>query len=236
MLLFVAGLITMSCLTLSVLNADDGRDALLYQVDIFLPPKKGRDETADILHIKETVKDLSDIDVLFSFKELGNPRIILVLDVEKACSWSQLTDFLLSKGYEYRVTSLYHVSDFAQELGVNLTGDLWATSFENHRLVMDRVVFPERGLSTLEYNEMLEWTLERDAALARSGQQMTMFRALGEYPLELIYFGAVTQHRIEEYEEYLHGPRDFENVLQESKTLIITQDSAKETNPMRNAV
>ncbi|XP_046371139.2 uncharacterized protein LOC124145435 isoform X3 [Haliotis rufescens] len=169
MLLFVAGLITMSCLTLSVLSADDGRDALLYKVDIFLPPNEGRDEIADILHIQETVKDLSDIDVLFSFKELGNPRIIL-------------------------------------------------------------------GLSTLEYNEMLEWTLERDAALARSGQQMTMFRALGEYPLELIYFGAVTQHRIEEYEEYLHGPRDFENVLQESKTLIITQDSAKETNPMRNAV
>ncbi|XP_046371154.2 uncharacterized protein LOC124145435 isoform X2 [Haliotis rufescens] len=213
MLLFVAGLITMSCLTLSVLNADDGRDALLYQVDIFLPPKKGRDETADILHIKETVKDLSDIDVLFSFKELGNPRIILVLDVEKACSWSQLTDFLLSKGYEYRVTSLYHVSDFAQELGVNLTSDLWATSFENHRLVMGRVVYPERGLSTLEYNEMLKWTLERDAAIVRFGQQMAVFRTLADYPLELIYFGPATQHRVEEYEEYVHRARNYEDVV-----------------------
>ncbi|XP_071108622.1 uncharacterized protein [Haliotis cracherodii] len=213
MLLFVAGLISMSCVTLSVLSANDGRDALLYKVDIFLPPKEGRDEIADILHIQETVKDLSDIDVLFSFKELGNPRIILVLDVEKACRWPKLTGFLSSKGYEYRVTSLYHVSDFAQELGVNLSSDLWATSFENHRLVMDRVVFPEKDLSTLEYNEMLKWTLERDAAIARTGQQMTVFRALGEYPLELIYFGPVTQHRIEEYEEYLHGPRDFENVL-----------------------
>ncbi|XP_071108626.1 uncharacterized protein [Haliotis cracherodii] len=213
MLLFVAGLITMSCLTLSVLSANDGRDALLYKVDIFLRPKEGRDEIADILHIQETVKHLSDIDVLFSFKELGNPRIILVLDVEKACSWSQLTDFLSSKGYEYRVTSLYHVSDFAQELGVNLTSDLWATSFENQRLVMGRVVYPDRGLSTLEYNEMLKWTLERDAAIVRFGQQMAVFRTLADYPLELIYFGPATQHRVEEYEEYVHRARNYEDVV-----------------------
>ncbi|XP_048242231.1 uncharacterized protein LOC124127637 [Haliotis rufescens] len=213
MLLFVAGLITMSCLTLSVLCADDGRDALLYQVDIFLPPKEGRDETADILHIKETVKHLSDIDVLFSFKELGNPRIILVLDVEKACSWPQLTGFLSSKGYEFSVTSLYYDSDFAQELGVNMTKDMLASSFRNRDLLMGKMTFPMKGLSTLEYNNMLKWIVERQVDIINDGEPSASFRNLAEYPIQMIYIEPASNHRVSGYGQFFHVPRHVQLVV-----------------------
>ncbi|XP_048239206.1 uncharacterized protein LOC124141607 [Haliotis rufescens] len=213
MLLFVAAMSTMLCLHLSVLGAAGDRDALLYRVDIYLPPKAGRDETADIQQIKETVKGLSDIKVLFSFKELGNPRIILVLDVEKACSWPQLTGFLFSKGYEFSVTSLYSCEDFAKELGLNLPKDMWSSFFENHDLLMDRKIFPVGDLSTLEYNEMLKWTFAGDGALHISGQEQACFRTLAEYPVELMYFGPVRQHGIEVLEENLHGPKYFHNTV-----------------------
>ncbi|XP_048247742.1 uncharacterized protein LOC124145477 [Haliotis rufescens] len=213
MLLFVAGLITMSCLTLSVLCADDGRDALLYQVDIFLPPKEGRDETADILHIKETVKHLSDIDVLFSFKELGNPRIILVLDIEKACSWPQLTGFLSSRGYEFSVTSLYYDSDFAQELGVNMTKDMLASSFGNRDLLMGKVTFPVKGLSTLEYNNMLKWTIERQIDIIKDGEPLACFRNLAEYPVQMIYIEPASNHRMSGYTHYFHVARHIQLVV-----------------------
>ncbi|XP_046371165.1 uncharacterized protein LOC124145446 [Haliotis rufescens] len=211
MLLFVAGLITMVCLPLSVLGASDDRDALIYKVEIFLPPKEGRDETADIQQIKETVERLNDIDVLFSFKELGNPRIILILDVEKACSWPQLTGFLSSQGYEFSVTSLYDCSDFAKELGLNLPNDMWASSFGNDDLIMDKEIFPVKDLSTLEYNEKLKWIFEEDLALHKNGQPAVCFKTLAEFPVELVYFAPVKQSKSEAIVDALHGPNNFHN-------------------------
>ncbi|XP_048238971.1 uncharacterized protein LOC124116670 [Haliotis rufescens] len=211
MLLLVAGLITFSCLRLSVLGADDDRDALLYKVDIFLPPKEGRDEKADIRKIQETLNSITDIRVLFAFKELGNPRIILVLDVEKKNSWHQLTGFLSRKGYEFSVTALYSCEGFAQDLGVNLTRDMFATSFGDDDLIMDRKIFPEKDLTTLEYNEKLKWTFERNAEFVKAGMQGTCFKTLAAYPVELVYFVTVNPHTIEVIEEGLHGPNHFQN-------------------------
>ncbi|XP_071108618.1 uncharacterized protein [Haliotis cracherodii] len=211
MLLLVAGMITMVCLPLSVLGASDDRDALIYKVEIFLPPKEGRDETADIEQIKETVKHLNDIDVLFSFKELGNPRIILVLDVEKACSWPQLTGFLSSQGYEFSVTSLYHCSDFAKELGLNLPNDMWASSFGNDDLIMDKEIFPVKDLSTLEYNLKLKWIFEEDLAIRENGQTAVCFKTLAEFPVELVYFAPVKPSKSEAIVDALHGPNNFHN-------------------------
>ncbi|XP_046571475.1 uncharacterized protein LOC124279683, partial [Haliotis rubra] len=124
------------CLPLSVLG--DDRDAHLYRVDIYMPPEKGRDETAAIRKINDKLNDLTDIKVLFSFKELGNPRILLVLDVEEPGSWSQLTGFLSRKGYEFSAVSLYPCGDFAKVLGVTMPDDMWASSFEDKDLLMDR--------------------------------------------------------------------------------------------------
>ncbi|XP_048242438.1 uncharacterized protein LOC125374818 [Haliotis rufescens] len=211
MLLLVAGVITMVCLPLSVLGASDDRDALIYKVEIFLPPKEGRDETADIQQIKETVKHLNDIDVLFSFKELGNPRIILILDVEKACSWPQLTGFLSSQGFEFSVTSLYHCSDFAKELGLNLPNDMWVSSFGNDDLLMEKQIFPVKDLSTLEYIEKLKWTFEKDLAIIKNGQPAECFKTLAEFPVELVYFGPASQSKMEAEEDLLHGPNTFHN-------------------------
>ncbi|XP_071108611.1 uncharacterized protein [Haliotis cracherodii] len=211
MLLLVAGVITMVCLPLSVLGASDDRDALIYKVEIVLPPMEGRDETADIEQIKETVKHLNDIDVLFSFKELGNPRIILILDVEKACSWPQLTGFLSSQGYEFSVTSLYHCSDFAKELGLNLPNDMWVSSFGNDDLIMDKQIFPVKDLSTLEYNEKLKWIFEEDLAIIKKGQPAVCFKTLAEFPVELVYLGPVKPSKSEAYVGAFHGPNTFHN-------------------------
>ncbi|XP_067649138.1 uncharacterized protein [Haliotis asinina] len=205
MLLFVCLLY----LPLSVLG--DDRDAHLYRVNIYMPPEKGRDETAEIRQIKDTVNDLTDIKVLFSFKELGNPRILLVLDVEKPGSWSQLTGFLSRKGYEFSAVSLYQCGDFAKGLGVSIPDDMWSSSFEDEDLLMDRKTLLVGDLSTLEYNEMLKWTFEKDVALRKSGQKQTCFKTLAVFPVELMYFAPVSQHVMDEMEEYLRGPRRFQN-------------------------
>ncbi|XP_046560353.1 uncharacterized protein LOC124269379 [Haliotis rubra] len=211
MMRFVIGLIILSCLSLSVLSDADDRDALIYKVDIFLPPKEGRRETKDILRIRKTLKQLSGIRVLFSFKELGNPHVILILHVEKACTWSQMTRFLSRRGYEFSTKCLYHISDFARELGVNNTDDLWATSFDSELMVIDSVILPVKGLSTLEYNQMMKWILEKAITIVKSGQQMTCFRTLASYPVELFYIGPVSQSTVEKYDRYIHGPRHFLN-------------------------
>ncbi|XP_046327950.2 uncharacterized protein LOC124112061 [Haliotis rufescens] len=214
MLLFVAAIITLSCLPVSVLSDPAPRDALLYRVDIYVPPEEGRNETADIQQVKETVKSLTDIKVLFSFKELGNPRIILVLDVEKACSWPQLTGFLSSKGYEFSVTSLYGCSDFAKEIGISLPKDIWSSSLGNVDLVMDRKIYRVGDLTTLEYNEMLQWMFERDVVIRKTVQRKkACFKSLADFPVEVMYFGQASQYVMDVMEGYLHGPRYFQNEL-----------------------
>ncbi|XP_071108579.1 uncharacterized protein [Haliotis cracherodii] len=200
MLLFVFGLIT-----LSVLGTKGDKDALLYRVDISLPPVEGRDETADILSIKKTVKGLTGVDVLFSFKELGNPKIVLVLDVEKACSWPQLTGYLSSQGYVFSVEALYHCSDYAQELGVNIPKDMWATSFGDEELIIDVNTFPVKELSTLEYNNQMKWKFERDMDILNSGQKGACFRTLAGFPVQLMYFAPVNSSGIDAIEEFVHA-------------------------------
>ncbi|XP_046548851.1 uncharacterized protein LOC124258802 [Haliotis rubra] len=219
MMRFVIGLITLSCLSLSVLSDADDREALIYKVDIVLPPKEGRNEKKDILRIRKTLKQLSGIRVLFSFKELGNPLVILVLDVEKACAWSQLTGFLSRRGYEFSTKSLYHISDFARGLGVNNSDDLWATSFDSEYIVIDSVNLHVNGLSTLEYYQMMKWTVEKTITTAKSGQQMTCFKTLAANPVELFYIGPVRQSTIEYYEQYMHGPRRYQNEVKRMKNL-----------------
>ncbi|XP_046577205.1 uncharacterized protein LOC124285090 [Haliotis rubra] len=177
MLLFVFGLVT-----LSVLGANCDRDALLYRVDISLPPKEERDEASDILSIKDKVNSLTDIGVLFSFKELGNPRVVLVLNVEKACSWNQLTQYLSSRGYEYSAQALYHCSDYAKELGVDIPKDMWETSFGDEELMIDQKTFPFNDLSTVEYNLKLRWTFEKDIDILKSGQKGGVFQSSGKIP------------------------------------------------------
>ncbi|XP_048251480.1 uncharacterized protein LOC124117931 isoform X2 [Haliotis rufescens] len=108
MFMLLIGLLTLSCLPRSILGCCDDSNALLYRVDITLPPKVGRDETADILQIKAKVEGLTDIKVIFSFKEIGNPKVLL------ACSWPQLTSFLSRKGYEVKTTPVYRCSDYAR--------------------------------------------------------------------------------------------------------------------------
>ncbi|XP_046568382.1 uncharacterized protein LOC124276772 [Haliotis rubra] len=206
MFLFLVGL---ACLTLSVVVADyqHGRDDLLYRVDIYLPPKEGRDEVADIQKIQQTVKGLTDIKVLFAFKELGNARIVLVLDVEKPCSWPQLTGFLSRKGYVFNVTSLYLCTDFARELGITLNISMWSPSSGNDELAMLKKTVRVKGLATDEYNQMLKWNFERDNIIFKSGQPAVCFRTLASYPVQLLYFGPISQHDIEEVEEFVHASR-----------------------------
>ncbi|XP_067649114.1 uncharacterized protein [Haliotis asinina] len=214
MLLFVFGLIT-----LSVLGTKGERDALVYRVDISLPPKEGRDEASDILSIKETVKSLTNISVLFSFKELGNSRVVLVLDVEKACRWNQLTQYLSSSGYEYSSQALYHCSDFAKELGVDIPKDKWATSFGDERLMIDLKTFPLKDLSTVEYNLKMRWTFEKDIDILNSGQKGACFRTLAEYPVQLMYFAPLKPSTVEAIEDVLHAPGNFESEITQVQNL-----------------
>ncbi|XP_067649134.1 uncharacterized protein [Haliotis asinina] len=211
MLLLFTGIVSMLCLPLSVVGAADVRDALIYKMEILIPPKEGRDETADILQIENTVADLKDIAVIFAFKELGRPRIVLVLEVEKACSWPQLTSFLSRKGYEYSVVPLSLCSDYAHGLGVKLPHDLWTYSFKDGNLTMVTKIFPVGDLTTTEYDERLKLTFEQDRSILETGQKGACFRVLAEYPVKLVYFAPVTPTQIQAIEKILLAPGMYEN-------------------------
>ncbi|XP_067649414.1 uncharacterized protein [Haliotis asinina] len=204
MLLLFTGIISMLCLPLSVVGAADVRDALIYKMEILIPPKEGRDETADIQQIKNTVADLKDIAVIFAFKELGSPKIVLVLEVEKACSWPQLTSFLSRKGYEYSVVPVSRCSDYAHELGVNLPDDLWTYSFEDENLTMVTKIHPVGDLTTTEYTERLKVTFEQDRAILKTGQKGACFRVLAEYPVKLVYIAPLSPTQIQAIEKVLY--------------------------------
>ncbi|XP_048251695.1 uncharacterized protein LOC124120752 [Haliotis rufescens] len=208
---FLVGLLTLSCLPRSVLGSDDDRDALLYRVDITLPPKEGRDETADILQIKTTVEGLTDIKVLFSFKELGNSRVIFVLGVEKACSWPQLTSFLSRKGYEVKTTPVYRCSDYARELGVNITRDFYDMSLKDDEdLLLGKQIFRAKDLTTAEFDEKMRQMFKRDVGILKAGKRAACFRTLASLPVELMHFAPVGPRKMEAIEETLHGPDTFD--------------------------
>ncbi|XP_067653438.1 uncharacterized protein [Haliotis asinina] len=211
MFLVLFGLLALSCLPLSVLGVPEDRDALMYRMNIYLPPKEGRDEKADILEIKTTVAGLTDIKVLFSFKELGNSVVILVLRVDKACSWAQLTSFLARKGYEFKVMPVYYCSDFARELGLNMTRDFYDTFLEaDEDLLLGTQIFPVNGLTTAEYNEKLRQMFVRDISILNAGQKAACFRTLARLPVELIHFAPVGQKAMEAIAETLHAPDTFD--------------------------
>ncbi|XP_046559597.1 uncharacterized protein LOC124268668 [Haliotis rubra] len=205
------GLLALSCLPLSVLGAPEDADARMYRVDITLPPKEGRDEKADILEIKTTLAGLTDIKVLFSFKELGNSVVILVLRVDKACSWPQLTSFLARRGYEVKVTPVYYCSDFAQELGLNMTRDFYDTSLEDDEdLIIGKQIFPVKDLTTTQYDDMLKEMFEREMSILNGGQRSACFRTLASLPVELIHFAPVGQKKMEAIAETMNAPGHFD--------------------------
>ncbi|XP_067653924.1 uncharacterized protein [Haliotis asinina] len=211
MFVVLFGLLALSCLPLSVLGVPEDRDARMYRVYIYLPPKEGRDETADILEIKTTVSGLTDIKVLFSFKELGNSLVILVLRVDKACSWPQLTSFLARKGYEVKVTPVYYCSDFARELGLNMTRDFYDTTLENDEdLLMGKQIFPVKGLSTTQYDDMLKEMFQKETSILNAGQRAACFRTLADVPVEMMHFTALNQKKVEALVENLNAPSHFD--------------------------
>ncbi|XP_071098109.1 uncharacterized protein [Haliotis cracherodii] len=211
MVMLLVGLLTLSCLPWSVLSSDDDRDALLYRVDITLPPKEGRDETADILQIKTTVEGLTDIKVLFSFKELGNSKLFFVFVVEKACSWPQLTSFLSRKGYEVKTTPVYRCSDYARELGVNMSRDFYDMSLEDdEHLLLGKQIFHVKDLTTAEFDKKMRQMFKRDMGILNAGQRAACFRTLASLPVELMHFAPGGSSKMEAVEDLLHGPDTFD--------------------------
>ncbi|XP_067653941.1 uncharacterized protein [Haliotis asinina] len=211
MFVVLFGLLALSCLPLSVLGVLEDRDAHMYRVNIYLPPKEGRDENADILEIKTKLAGLTDIKVLLSFKELGNSMVILVLRVDKACNWPQLTSFLARKGYEVKVTPVYYCSDVARELGLNMTRDFYDTVLEDDEdLVLGTQIFHVKDLTTAEYDEVLRQMFVRDMGILKAGQRAACFRTLAGLPVEVIHFAPVGQKKMEAIAEILHAPGNFD--------------------------
>ncbi|XP_048251376.1 uncharacterized protein LOC125379196 [Haliotis rufescens] len=190
MFMLLIGLLTLPCLPRSVLGCYDDRDALLYRADITLPPKEGRDETADILQIKAKVE---------------------VLNVEKACSWPQLTSFLSRKGYEVKTTPVYRCSDYARELGVNVSRDIYDMSLEDdEHLLLGKQIFHVKDLTTAEFDKKMRQMFERDVGILKTGQRAACFRTLASLPVELMHFAPVGPQKMEVIAETLHGPETFD--------------------------
>ncbi|XP_048247767.1 uncharacterized protein LOC124126780 [Haliotis rufescens] len=88
---------------------------------------------------------------------------------------------------------------------------MWASSFGNDDLIMDKEIFPVKDLSTLEYIDKLKWIFEEDLAIIKNGQPTVCFKTLAEYPVELVFFGQASQSKTEAIEDVLHEPNTLYN-------------------------
>ncbi|XP_046558124.1 uncharacterized protein LOC124267257 [Haliotis rubra] len=124
------------------------------------------------------------------FKELANPYILAVVDVEDDCRWPALTDVLFSMDDQFSAVPLYGCDNFAKELGVELTG--LTRNFGNGTLHVTEMLFYQAGHTTDEYMDILKDLLTTtNNVIGNNIAKMTCFRVLSDVPIRMIYLSNV---------------------------------------------
>ncbi|XP_046585045.1 uncharacterized protein LOC124292017 [Haliotis rubra] len=176
--------------TLLMASAAANPDEKLYQLKFRLTPTVGRNQAQDIGTIKTLLNDIPGIDVLHLFKELANPYILAVVDVEDDCRWPALTDVLFSMDDQFSAVPLYGCDNFAKELGVELTG--LTRNFGNGTLHVTEMLFYQAGHTTDEYLDILKDLLTTtNNVIGHNIANMTCFRVLSDVPVRMIYLSNV---------------------------------------------
>ncbi|XP_071090391.1 uncharacterized protein [Haliotis cracherodii] len=182
--------------TLLLASVAADMDEKLYLLKIRLRPSVGINQEQEVFAIKKLLTDVSGIDVLFLFKELANPYILAVVDVEDDCRWPALTNVLYSMDDQYSALPLYRCENFAKELDVELTG--LTSDLGKGTLHVTEMLFYAAGYATAEYLDILKdhFTIINNV-IAKKTAKMACFRVLSDVPVKIIYLTNVHPSQVE---------------------------------------
>ncbi|XP_071090228.1 uncharacterized protein [Haliotis cracherodii] len=167
-------------------NVEGGKDDKLFMLEISLPPLLGRNEASDISAIKQLLYDTPGVTVTYALKEVGNPIIIAVVEVENDCTWASVTSVLASRGDKYSAIPLYRCEDFARAMNVTLNTQ--TKEFDNVTIFLADLVFYAEGYTTPEYTNILKSHLQITSNLLQDGTMMHCYRDMGDVPIRMFHF------------------------------------------------
>ncbi|XP_048243039.1 uncharacterized protein LOC124151705 [Haliotis rufescens] len=151
---------------------------------------------ADVETTMATVKGILDETegVEFMFKEVGEPRVLVILNIASLCDIRPLEEQLFAANLDITVTSLFLGQKLAEDLGVNKS--LIASAPSPTNLTGDYIyywdaIFRMDGLSSEEYKEEIRDNLESGLTFRLDNHQNLMYRVLGEFPIQMMYFAAL---------------------------------------------
>ncbi|XP_048239807.1 uncharacterized protein LOC124138303 [Haliotis rufescens] len=150
----------------------------------------------DVKTTMATVKRILDKTegVEFMFKEVGEPRVLVILNIAVLCDIRPLEEQLFAANLDITVISLFTGEKLAEDLGVNKA--LIASAPPPTNLTGDYIYFWDaiyrmEGLSSEEYKEEIRDNLENTLKYRLDNHQNLMYRVLGQFPIQMMYFAAL---------------------------------------------
>ncbi|XP_071090925.1 uncharacterized protein [Haliotis cracherodii] len=151
---------------------------------------------ADVQTTMATVKSILDKTkgVEFMFKEVGEPRVLVILNIASLCDIRPLEEQLFASYLDITVTSLFPGEKLAEDLGVNKSLIASApppTSLTGEYIYYWDAIYRMEGLNSEEYKEEIRDNLENSLKYRLDNHQNLMYRVLGEFPIQMMYFAAL---------------------------------------------
>ncbi|XP_071091141.1 uncharacterized protein [Haliotis cracherodii] len=164
------------------------KEHIRFLVDIVEP--RG---VADVKTTMATVKSILDKTegVEFMFKEVGEPRVLVILNIAALCDLRPLEEQLFAANLDITVKSLFSGEKLAEDLGVNKTLIASAptpTNLTGDFIYVRDATFRMEGLSSEEYKEEIRDNLENSLKYRLDNHQNLMYRVLGVFPIQMMYF------------------------------------------------
>ncbi|XP_067657261.1 uncharacterized protein [Haliotis asinina] len=167
-------------------SVQGGKDDKLFFIEISFPPMLGRNEANDIYTMKQLLYNTPGVNTTYALKELGNPIVVAVVEVENDTTWASVTSVLARRGDKYSAIPLYRCEDFARAMNVTLHPQ--TQEFDNVTIFLADLVFYAKGYTTAEYTDILKSHLQTTSDLLRDGTMMHCYRDMGDVPIRMFHF------------------------------------------------
>ncbi|XP_067668685.1 uncharacterized protein [Haliotis asinina] len=172
-------------LTLGLARCQEDSRILLDIVE----PTGADDVETKMATINSLLKETASVD--FIFKVAGAPRVLAILNIPRLCNVRPLEEKLLAANLDITVKSLLLGEKLAALLDVNKTlisSAPPATELTGDYIYLWDAVFRMEGLNSEEYKQELRDNLEDSLKFRLANHQTLMYRVLGGFPIQMMYF------------------------------------------------
>ncbi|XP_046575553.1 uncharacterized protein LOC124283607 [Haliotis rubra] len=161
-----------------------------FLVDI-VEPTGVADVQTTMATVKSILQETDGVD--YSFKVVGEPRVLAILDITSLCDMRSLEKKLLAAKLDITVKSLFLGEQLAADLGVNKT--LIESVKPLGNLTGDRIyfwdaVFRMEDLTSEEYKDEIRDNLESSLKYRLDDHKGLAYKVLGEFPIQMLYFAS----------------------------------------------